>query len=132
FSSARTTKRFPLSRCASATTRKCVGEPQSDRITPVIRANVMESPWPPYVAKKLAATKTASSPDASAEPCTLVPLYENSTRTGNEFEFVKRATRELPKLSYETVTPPFLFCPVTRVTCNTNMKTKKMYRPVLW
>src|SRR5213593_4239728 len=94
----------------------------------------MESPWPPYVAKKLAATKTASSPDASPEPRTFVPLYENSTRTGNEFEFVKRATRELPKLSYETVTPPFLFCPVTTATCNSNMKTEtnKMYRPVLW
>src|SRR6266705_1706704 len=94
----------------------------------------MESPWPPYVAKKLAATKTASSPDASPEPCTLVPLYENSTRSGNEFEFVKRATRELPKLSYETVTPRVLFCPVTTATCNIKMKTetKKMYRPVLW
>ena len=79
-------------------------------------------------------TITASLPDASAEPCTLVPLYENSTRTGYEFEFLKRATRELPKLSYETVTPPILFCPVTTATCNTNMKTetKKMYRPVLW
>src|SRR5438876_12170306 len=94
----------------------------------------MESPWPPYVAKKLAATITASSPDASPEPCTLVPLYENSTRTGNEFEFVKRATRELLKLSYETVTQPFLFCTATTATCNINMKTetKKMYRPVLW
>jgi hypothetical protein len=63
-----------------------------------------------------------------------VPLYENSTRTGNEFDFLKRATRELPKLSDETVTPPILFCPVTTATCNTNMKTetKKMYRPVLW
>ena len=78
-------------------------------------------------------TITASLPDASAEPCTLVPLYENSTRTGYEFEFLKRATRELPKLSYETVTPPILFCPVTTATCNTNMKTerKRMYRHVL-
>ena len=78
-------------------------------------------------------TITASLPDASAEPCTLVPLYENSTRTGNEFEFLKRATRELPRLSYETVTPPILFCPVTTATCNTNIKTetKTTYRPVL-
>ncbi len=93
----------------------------------------MERPFPPYVAKNLPATITASVPEASAEPCTLVPLYENSTRTGYEFEFLKRATRELPKLSYETVTPPFPFCPATTATCNTNMKTetKKMYRAVL-
>jgi hypothetical protein len=100
---------------------------------PVIRADVMESPLPPYVAKKLPATITASVPDASAEPCTLVPLYENSTRTGYEFEFLKRATRELPRLSYETVTPPVPLCPATTATCNNNMETetKKMYRPVL-
>jgi len=33
---------------------------QSDRITPVIRTDVMERPWPPYVAAKFAPTKTAS------------------------------------------------------------------------
>ena len=33
---------------------------QSDRITPVIRTEVIESPWPPYVAAKFAPTKTAS------------------------------------------------------------------------
>ena len=69
----------------------------------------MERPPAPYVAKKLAATKTAPSPDASPEPRALVPRYENSTRTGYEFEFVKRATRELPDCSYETVTPFFYF-----------------------
>ena len=34
--------------------------PQSDRITPVIRTDVIESPFPPYVAAKFAPTKTAS------------------------------------------------------------------------
>ena len=29
----------------------CIGGPQSDRITPIIRTDVIEVPWPPYVAE---------------------------------------------------------------------------------
>src|SRR5262245_35161152 len=73
--------------------------PQSPRITTLIWTDVMESPAVPYVAEYSAATRTAPSPDASPEPRAFVPLYENSTRTGYGFEFVKRATREVPDCS---------------------------------
>jgi hypothetical protein len=45
---------------------------------------------------------------------------------------VKRAIRELPELSYETVTPPFLFWAVTAATCKIKMNTErqKIYRRV--
>jgi len=73
--------------------------PQSPRITTLIWTDEIESPGVPYVAEYSAATRTAPSPDASAEPRAFVPLYENSTRTGYGFEFVKRATLEVPDCS---------------------------------